>query len=342
MEKVIYGKKTNHIVLITDVNWIKEIVNCFLIFSSLQTFKWIFLMNRIISFKIAYTLVKDDQTLLDVINKDQQNGLSLFRKDKYPNPEVLISVVQLFQPDKPDQRQDIHELTEQADSDGSRVKFFKSKAKKPDKSKPLSQLYGHNITSGVYVPKAKNNVLFVSGTYVLFANQWFIEVSDTFQQWMPLLPKNLAQIICHEIIMTTDMDSIRTDTSHLTSIHVFPQSTAKSTSSDEPSTQTNSNTVWIIAIALSVMAIVLIAALILWYMSSNGKKKRLKIIKSNKSDSNQSEGSEGSMENLSQQTSAAFETHSATDYSKPIAANNSQVISHSVSEMEKPTDLKIK
>ena len=310
-------------------------------------------MNKIITIPKSYTLAQGSQTLLDVINKDEQNGWSLFRKDENPNPVVLLSVVDLLDPDKPDEWMERYELTQVDDTDGSTdVKFVKWKAKKPDKSRPLSQLYGHNITSGVLIPKVKNNVLFVSGTYVLFANQWFIEVSDTFQQWMPLLPKNLAQIICPEVIVTTDssststhivnndIGSIRTDANAgMTSILVFPQSTAKSTSSDEPSTQTNSNTVLIIAIAVSVMAIILIATLILWYMSSNGKKKRLKIIKSNKTDSNQSEES---MENLSQQTSAAFETHSATDYSKPIAANNSQVISHSVSEIEKPTDLKIK
>ena len=301
---------------------------------------------------MPYTLNKGYQTLLDVINEDVEKGWSLFRRDKYPNPEVLLSVVKLSNPDKPDEWMDRYELTQIDDSDGSTdVKFFKSNAKKPDKSKPLSQLNGHNITSGVHIPIDMKNVLFVSGTYVLFANQWFIEVSDTFQQWMPLLPKNLAQIICPKVIVTTDSTSTSThivtntigsnwtDSSRMPSTQISSQSSAKSKSSDEPPTQTDSNTLLIIVILVLIMAIILIAALILWFMSSNEKKKRLKIIKSNKPDSNQSEES---MENLSQQTSAAFETHSGTDYSKPIAANNSQVISHSVSEMEKPTDLKIK
>ena len=81
----------------------------------------------------------------ELSNKGEQNGWSLFRKDENPNPKVLLSVVDLLDPDKPDEWMDRYELTQVDDSDDSTdVKFFKSNSKKPDKCKPLSQLNGHN------------------------------------------------------------------------------------------------------------------------------------------------------------------------------------------------------
>ena len=328
---------------------------------------------------------------LDVINTDVNNGFGLFRIPFEDSIDISLSIAQTNLGKLEESEVGLtYDLMSMETDDGSQLVTFRGGYNDQDQDDNdtnvitrllFLELNGHNITSGVLIPYDSNNALFSEGTYVLFANKWFIEVSDNFDEWLPFVIKDLTQLICSEdkptdstvANQTTGMtDNEDTEqSSHTGHTADIGQSTkterstnsrnskdsAHSTDatkvtkrSGEPEETPSSkmlSTVLLIVGIISVI-IILMVALGFVYIISKPKPKRHSKKKSSKKRSKDLDQTEvtqtevKSIEDRTSQTSDFFEPNSGNDYSKPISAPNTKITDPSMTELGKPTDMTIK
>ena len=60
----------------------------------------------------------------------------------------------------------------------------------------LTQLNKHNITTGIAIQKSFKQFFTTNNTLILFANRYYVEVSQQLEKWIPLEVKNLSSLIC--------------------------------------------------------------------------------------------------------------------------------------------------
>ena len=222
----------------------------------------------------------------------------------------------------------------------------------------VSQLNGEFFTSAVLIPKETNNALFRSGSLVLFARQWFVEVSDTINDLRPFDAKDITELICDpEGVGSNDMKwpfttthitpeqpksetkdpKLRPETKDPNSKVVTKDPNSKAETEDPDATKSNSQT--IIIVILTSIIIFLILIIISWsiYSSCQARNKDIVENKSNRKGKILSEEAS----DVKTSESGAFDAQSDTDYSKPIQAssNASPTTDASTTELGKPTDL---
>ena len=309
---------------------------------------------------------------LDVINTDVEYGLGLYRFDDIvdsidsnagsTNAADTYLAIADNSLDTPEQSTAdyTYELVSMETEDGSQLVAFRSVDQNENKINVITRrqffrLNGHNITSGVFIPNDSNNTLFSKGTFVLFANKWFIEVSPTIDQWTPFVIKDLTQLICSGDKPTDSTVGSQTNgmtnseyTEHSSHTRQSLDTIRKGTKEPEEEPSSNSLSTILLIVGILSVIIILIIALGFVFISAKPKKKRLSMRKSSKKrrknlDQTAVPQTEGEpTEDLPSQTSDFFEPNSGNDYSKPIFASNTKITDTSMTELGKPTDMTIK
>lgn len=277
-------------------------------------------------------------SLLDVINTDLNSGFGLVGTQ---NELITLSKTPLFGLLIGPQESDKSYYDLFATKDNKSIAFIDVNAKNyltdiKDKISDktfVSQLNGHPITSGLFVAKDLNTTLFTNGSFVLFARQWFIELSDTFNQFRPFVIKDLKQMLCSEET---------NDTTDKTDPMIVRQTTTTTTT---PVPEPESIPVLMFGVLILIIVLLLLLILFLWFYFQTNQQEI--VVKKNVPSNRESVATKNLQNSvppeadLPRHSSDIFRPNSGNDYSKPISTRKTQQLDQSFTDLDKPTDIKI-